>query len=82
MLRVEVKVYDTCKYNADADIKKIATVEYEIESFKVVECTSYEEACNMGFDEPDECWEYLILTLTNGETATFRNSRVDMFKIQ
>lgn len=29
----------------------------------------------------DELQEYLILSFTNGETATFRNSHTDLFKI-
>ena len=35
----------------------------------------------MGFDTVDEFEEYLILTFENGETSTFRNSHVDLFRI-
>ena len=35
----------------------------------------------MGFDTVDEFEEYLILTLKSGETSTFCNSHVDLFKL-
>lgn len=76
-MKVKVKVYDMSKYSAEA--KKVAEVEYEIEKLEVIE-RSDEEVYNMGFDEVDEHGEYLVLTLKGGETSTFKNSHVDVFR--
>ena len=77
---VKIKVYDEVKYNPDS--KKVAEVEYEISSFKVVEGEEAEAmARETDEDGQDEFNEYLVLELANGETATFRNSHVDMFRI-
>lgn len=75
-MRVSVKVYDGVKYEKNS--KVIAKTEYEISSYEVKEIPASEILRE--FDETDEYDEYLILTLKNGETATFRNSRVDLFR--
>lgn len=79
-MKVLVKVYDLSKYDVKAE--KVAQVEYNINGFKVVsggkEAKEIEQFCD---DEMiDENHEYLVLELENGETATFRNSHVDMFR--
>lgn len=76
-MKVKIKVYNATKYNPDS--VKVAEIEYDIEKFEVVELPD-EQVYAMGFDEVDEYKEYLILTHKNGETSTFRNSNVDLFR--
>lgn len=76
-MKVKVRVYDGMKYNENS--KKMAEVEYNVTGFEVKEIPATEIL--KVFDETDEYNEYLILTLANGETATFRNSHVDLFRI-
>lgn len=79
MMNVKVKVYNESKYNKES--KKVAEVEYlNIKGYEVRKIED-NEIFEMGFDETDDFQEYLIITLENGETATFRNSLVDMFRI-
>ena len=79
-MKVKVKVYDGVKYNADT--KKVAEVEYEIKGFEVV---TGERATEIGLstdeNSRDEYNEYLVLDMGKGETSTFCNSHVDMFRI-
>lgn len=79
-MKVKVKVYNGVKYNANTE--KVAEVEYEIEGFEVV---TGERATEIGLttdkNSRDEYNEYLVLDLGKGETATFCNSHVDMFRI-
>lgn len=76
-MKVIVKVYNMSKYSVESS--KVAEVEYEIEKFEVVKLSD-EEIYGMGFDDVDEYGEYLILTHKDGETSTFRNSLVDLFR--
>lgn len=78
-MKVLVKVYDRVKY--DPTSEKIAEVEYDIEGYEVY--SGYTETVKQieaETDETDDFHEYLRLTLKNDETATFRNSYVDMFR--
>lgn len=77
-MKVKVKVYDGVKY-CDGT-KKVAEVEYDINDYEV-KYISDDEIATMGFDTVDEFGEYLILTFENGETSTFCNSHVDLFRI-
>lgn len=77
-MKVKVKVYDMSKYSTQAN--KVAEVEYEIEKFEVIELSD-EAVYNMGFDEVDEYGEYLVITHKDGETSTFKNSHVEMFRV-
>lgn len=76
-MKVLVEVYDSCKYERGS--KKVGEARYDIESFEVKQISD-KEIYSMGFDEVDPYGEYLILTLTGGETSTFRNSFCDMFR--
>lgn len=79
MMNVKIKVYDQSKYNAES--QEVAEVEYQnIKGFEV-KIIEDEEIYNMGFDDVDENKEYLILTTEDGETSTFRNSLIDLFRI-
>ena len=76
-MKVKVKVYDGVKYWDGTE--KVAEVEYDIKDYEVKQISD-EEIAAMGFDTVDEFEEYLILTFENGETSTFRNSHVDLFR--
>ena len=78
MMNAKIEVYDLCKYNPES--KVVAEVEYKdivkyevkiIDGGEILEC----------FDMLDDYDEYLILTFADGDTATFRNSYVDMFRM-
>lgn len=79
-MKVKVRVYDGVKYNAESE--KVADVEYEVEGFEVV---TGDRATEIGLttdeNSRDEYNEYLVLGLGNGDTATFCNSHVDLFRI-
>lgn len=75
-MKVTVKVYNGSKYEKASEI--IAKPEYEISSYEVKEIPASEILKE--FDETDEYNEYLILTMKDGEKATFRNSHVDLFR--
>ena len=81
MMNVKVKIYNGVKYNTET--KKVAEVEYEnIQGFEVV---TGERATKIGLETDensrDEYNEYVVITLESGETATFCNSHVDLFRI-
>lgn len=77
-MNVKVKVYSGSKYNPDSE--KVTEVTYENIKGYEVKVIEDSEIFAMGFDETDEYKEYLILTLSDGSTATFRNSLVDLFR--
>lgn len=78
-MKVKVKVYDEVKYQPNSE--KVADVVYDISKFEVVDGELAREIESMTDDDgKDEFGEYLVLTLKNGETATFRNSHVDLFR--
>ena len=81
MINVRVKIYNGVKYEASS--RKVAVMEYKnIQGYEVVTGERAEQIANeTDEDGIDEYNEYLILTLENGETATFRNSHVDMFRL-
>ena len=81
MLNVKVKVYLGVKY--DLSNEKVAEVEYkDIEGFEVVTGERATEIGSMTDEESkDEYNEYLVITFKDGQTATFCNSHVDLFRI-
>ena len=78
LMKVKVKVYDGVKYWDGT--QKVVEVNYDIQGYEVKQIPD-EEIAAMGFDTVDEFEEYLILTLKSGETSTFCNSHVDLFKV-
>lgn len=78
-MKVMVAVYDESKYNSSSMI--VARSFYQIKGYEVVTGSRATEI-GLSTDENsrDENNEYLVLELENGETATFRNSYVDMFR--
>lgn len=78
---VEIEVYSECKYTAPAEVfEDSIKVDYSIESWEIV---TGEDAVEIEaeMDEIDDHHEYLVLHLMDGNTATFRNSYVDMFRV-
>ena len=78
MMNLKVKVYDGCKY--DAESKKVAEMIYNDVVSLEVKVIDDNEILKT-YDETDEYNEYAIITFTDGTTATFRNSHIDIFKI-
>ena len=81
MMNVKVKIYNGVKYEATSE--KVAEVKYNnIRGYEVV---TGDKATEIGLETDensrDEYNEYLMITLENGDTSTFRNSYVDMFRI-
>lgn len=76
MMKVELRIYEAPKYEAT---EEMARVQYEITGYKVVngKAAEIENTDGTCIDEYDE---YLVLDLADGDTATFRNSHVDMFR--
>ena len=83
---VTLDVYDVCKYTAktveelveelnEKQIKYSGCIGFEVVSGKDAEVIESEtdDSCI------DDFHEYLVLYFENGETATFRNSYVDLF---
>ena len=81
MMNVKIKIYDGVKYNVES--KKVAEIEYD--NIKGYEVVTGDRATEIGLETDvnsrDEYNEYLVITLANGETSTFCNSHVDMFRI-
>lgn len=84
---VEIEVYSECKYEAaklgHMDVfENSIKVDYSIESWEIITGEDAVEIESMTDDDGiDDHHEYLVLHLTDGNTATFRNSYVDMFRV-
>lgn len=77
-MKVIAKVYNMSKYSPES--QKVAEAQYNnVSKIEVIEMTD-EQVYSMGYDEVDEYGEYLIITHEDGETSTFRNSHVDIFR--
>lgn len=85
-MKVKVKVYDRCKYYPES--KKVGELFYDIVNYKVeirrnkhkvkgIDRCNCENVYMIDTDGID--MEVLVLFLSNGETATFYNSYVDLF---
>lgn len=79
-----VEVYSECKYTANKEVFENAK-EVRYNDIKCWEIVSGDDATEIENETDssciDDCHEYLVLHFVNGETATFRNSYVDMFAI-
>ena len=81
---VRLFVYEGCKYTAKTaeDLgKEIEVIYGGISGWDIIEGGKEAEEIEADTDADgiDEFHEYLVLHLLSGETATFRNSHVDMF---
>ena len=79
MMNVRLKIYDGCKYTNICN--KVKEVLYtNIKGFEVV---TGEKATKIGEETDensrDDFNEYLLITLDDGSTSAFCNSRVDLF---
>jgi len=85
---VEIEVYSECKYVAaelghDEVFENSIKVNYSIENWEIVTGEDAREIEAMTDEDGiDDNHEYLVLRLMDGETATFRNSYVDMFRVR
>ena len=79
-MELNIQVYDKCKYKEGS--KVIADVNLtDIASLEVKEISASDILRESVGSCLDDYNEYLILTNENGETSTFRNSYVDVFRI-
>ena len=79
-MELNIKVYNKCKYKegskviADENLTDIASLEVkEISASDILR--EFAGSCL------DDYNEYLILTYEDGETSTYRNSYVDVFRL-
>ena len=78
-MKVKVYFYDGIKY--DRLSVRVAEYTYKITSYYIVGGEKAKQIENeTDADGIDDFHEYLVLELEDGETATFRNSYVDMFR--
>ena len=80
-MNVKVKIYNGVRYEATS--MKVAEVNYNnIRGYEVVTGDRATEIGNTTDEASrDKYNEYLVITLNDGETATFCNSNVDLFRI-
>ena len=80
----EIEIYNACKYTATLkDLEDVKKVRYEVESWEIVNGKDAEEIeAETDGTCIDDNHEYLVLHLTDGDTATFRNSYCDMFRVR
>ena len=79
-MKINMKLYDKCKYGEDAKVIKDVNIT-GIESLEVKEIPANEILSETDGSCVDDYNEYLILTYDNGETSTYRNSYVDVFRL-
>ena len=79
-MKINMKLYDKCKYGEDAKVIKDVNIT-GIASLEVKEIPASEILRETDGSCVDDYNEYLILTYDNGETSTYRNSYVDVFRL-
>lgn len=83
VVSVEVEVYNVCKYTAKkGELEEFKTVRYDgVTEWAII---TGEDAEEIERETDGSCiddfHEYLEIHFEDGETATFRNSYVDMFR--
>lgn len=76
---IEIVVHEALKWEATPEDSKWVTYN-GIKAWSIISDEDAAEIESMtDASGIDEYHEYLVLHFTNGETATFRNSHVDMF---
>lgn len=81
-ITVDIEIHESIKYSMDSIVSKVQryenVTEWEIVSAKDAEMLEKETdgSCI------DDLHEYLVLHFEDGNTATFRNSYVDMFRVR
>lgn len=82
VVAVDVEIYDNCKYEKESKVVEMARYN-NLESWEIVSGEDAKEIeneiVNNGLDA-DTNNEYLVLHLEDGNTATYRNSFVEMFR--
>ena len=79
-MRVNIKLYDKCKYHEDS--KVIAEVDLTgVVSLEVKEIPLSEILKETDGSCVDDYNKYTILTFENGETSTYRHCYVDVFRV-
>lgn len=77
--KVEIDVHESLKWEATQEDEKVVTYS-GIKAWSIISDEDAAEIESMtDASGIDEYHEYLVLHFENGETATFRNSHVDMF---
>ena len=76
----EIEAYSENKYTADAQVfeNSIRILYTNIESWEIISGEDAAEIEASGL--VDDNHEYLVLHFSDGDTATFRNSYVDMWR--
>lgn len=78
-MNVVIYFYDGIKY--DRHSARVGEATYKITSYSIVGGEKARQIeSETDSDGTDDFSEYLVLELEDGETATFRNSYVDMFR--
>lgn len=78
-MKVIVKIYDGSKYSPLSSVSEKR--EYDVVDYHIAAMPGDEAAeIQTMIGTPDLYGEYLVLELVGGETATFRNTCVDLFQ--